>query len=77
MEKEIPGLNSRDFFEGIFHKGQFRESEKGYSAYINSPSDSVIAGLVIYDTMKDMKSDESTICIGLAAGFGTFCRWAK
>jgi ATP-dependent Clp protease protease subunit len=40
--------------------------------YINSPGGSVYAGLAIYDTMKFLKSDVSTICVGLAASMGSF-----
>ncbi|MDE5865575.1 MAG: ATP-dependent Clp protease proteolytic subunit, partial [Lachnospiraceae bacterium] len=40
--------------------------------YINSPGGSITAGLAIYDTMKYIKCDVSTICIGLAASFGAF-----
>lgn len=53
----------------------FLESEdpgKEISLYINSPGGSVTAGMAIYDTMKFIKSDVSTICIGLAASFGAF-----
>ena len=38
--------------------------------YINSPGGSVTAGLAIYDTMNFIKSDVSTICIGIAASMG-------
>ncbi|NEN93076.1 MULTISPECIES: ATP-dependent Clp protease proteolytic subunit [Okeania] len=40
--------------------------------YINSPGGSVTAGLAIYDTMKYIKSDVITICLGLAASMGSF-----
>lgn len=40
---------------------------KDISIYINSPGGSVIAGLGLYDTMQHVKSDVSTICIGMAA----------
>jgi ATP-dependent Clp protease protease subunit len=40
--------------------------------YINSPGGSVTAGLAIYDTMNYIKSDVSTICVGLAASMGAF-----
>ena len=53
----------------------FLESEnpdKDISLYINSPGGSVTAGLAIYDTMKFIKSDVSTICIGQAASMGAF-----
>ena len=42
------------------------------SLYINSPGGSVTAGLAIYDTMNYIKSDVSTICIGMAASMGAF-----
>lgn len=38
--------------------------------YINSPGGSVPAGLAIYDTMEFIKSDVSTICMGIAASMG-------
>ncbi len=40
--------------------------------YINSPGGSVTAGMAIYDTMRYIKSDVSTICIGMAASMGAF-----
>ena len=40
--------------------------------YINSPGGSVSAGLAIYDTMNYVKSDISTICMGIAASMGAF-----
>ncbi len=42
------------------------------SLYINSEGGSVTAGFAIYDTMNTIKSDVSTICIGLAASMGAF-----
>ena len=53
----------------------FLESEdpsKDISLYINSPGGSVTAGMGIYDTMRYIKCDVSTICIGLAASMGAF-----
>jgi ATP-dependent Clp protease protease subunit len=53
----------------------FLESQdpgKDISLYINSPGGSVPAGLAIYDTMKFIKCDVSTICIGMAASMGSF-----
>lgn len=41
--------------------------DKDIKLYINSPGGSVTAGLAIYDTMQYIKSDVSTICVGLAA----------
>jgi ATP-dependent Clp protease, protease subunit len=46
------------------------DSEKDIHLYINSPGGSVTAGLAIYDTMKYIKPDISTICVGLAASMG-------
>ena len=42
------------------------------SIYINSPGGSVSAGLAIYDTMNFVKSDVSTICLGMAASMASF-----
>ena len=46
------------------------DPEKDIFLYINSPGGSVTAGLAIYDTMKYIKPDVSTICVGLAASMG-------
>jgi ATP-dependent Clp protease, protease subunit len=53
----------------------FLESEnpdKDIYFYINSPGGSVSAGMAIYDTMKFIKPDVSTLCIGQAASMGAF-----
>lgn len=42
------------------------------SIYINSPGGSVTAGMAIYDTMNYIKSDVSTICIGICASMAAF-----
>ena len=42
------------------------------SLYINSPGGSVTSGMAIYDTMNFVKSDVSTICLGMAASMGAF-----
>ena len=42
------------------------------SLYINSPGGSVTAGMGIYDTMNFIKSDVSTICVGIAASMAAF-----
>ena len=44
-----------------------QDPKKEIKLYINSPGGSVTAGLAIYDTMQFVKSDVSTICIGMAA----------
>jgi ATP-dependent Clp protease, protease subunit len=48
------------------------EPGKDISLYINSPGGSVSAAFAIYDTMQHIKSDVSTICVGLAASAGAF-----
>ncbi|MEI7444475.1 MAG: ATP-dependent Clp endopeptidase proteolytic subunit ClpP [Burkholderiales bacterium] len=53
----------------------FLESEnpdKDISLYINSPGGSVSAGLAMFDTMKFIKPDVSTLCMGIAASMGAF-----
>lgn len=45
--------------------------EKDIKLYINSPGGSVTAGMAIYDTMQYIKSDVSTICIGMAASMAS------
>jgi ATP-dependent Clp protease, protease subunit len=45
---------------------------KDIALYINSPGGSVTAGMAIYDTMQHIKSDVTTICVGLAASMGSF-----
>jgi len=47
-----------------------QSSEKDINLYINSPGGSVSSTLAIYDTMQYLKSDISTICIGMAASGG-------
>lgn len=42
------------------------------SIYINSPGGSVTAGMGIYDTMNFIKSNVSTICVGMAASMAAF-----
>ena len=49
-----------------------QDPDKDIQFYINSPGGSVSAGFAIYDTMQYIKSDVSTICIGLAASMGAF-----
>lgn len=46
------------------------DSQKDIFLYINSPGGSVSAGLAIYDTMKYIKPEVATICVGMAASMG-------
>jgi len=48
------------------------DADKDIQLYINSPGGSITAGFAIYDTMNYIKSDVSTICIGMAASMGAF-----
>ncbi|MBE6734582.1 MAG: ATP-dependent Clp protease proteolytic subunit [Ruminococcaceae bacterium] len=48
------------------------DPDKDICLYINSPGGSVSAGFGIYDTMKKLKCDVSTICVGMAASMGAF-----
>ena len=54
----------------LYLEGQ--ESEQDISLYINSTGGPVTAGCAIYDTMKYIKCDVSTICMGMAASMGAF-----
>ena len=46
------------------------DGKKDINLYINSPGGSVTAGLAIVDAMNFVKSDVSTICVGIAASMG-------
>ena len=54
----------------LYLEGQ--DPDKDISLYINSPGGSISAGMAIHDTMKYIKCDVSTICIGMAASMGAF-----
>ena len=47
------------------------DPERDISLYVNSPGGVISAGLAIYDTMRLIRPDISTICVGLAASMGT------
>jgi len=49
-----------------------QDPDKDISLYINSPGGSVTAGMAIYDTMRHIRCDVSTICVGMAASMGAF-----
>ena len=49
-----------------------KDPTKDISLYINSPGGEVTAGMAIYDTMRYIRCDVSTICIGMAASMGAF-----
>jgi ATP-dependent Clp protease protease subunit len=54
----------------IYLEGQ--DPDRDIHLYINSPGGSTSSGMAIYDTMQYIKSDVSTICLGLAASMGAF-----
>lgn len=47
------------------------DPERDISLYINSPGGVISSGLAVYDTMRLIRPDVSTICVGLAASMGT------
>jgi len=47
-----------------------QNSKSDVKLYINTPGGSVTAGMAIYDTMQYLKSDVSTICVGMAGSMG-------
>lgn len=54
----------------LYLEGQ--DPDKDISLYINSPGGSISAGMAIHDTMKYIKCDVSTTCMGMAASMGAF-----
>jgi ATP-dependent Clp protease protease subunit len=48
-----------------------QDSEKDISIYINSPGGSIYSGLAIYDTMRFVKPDIATMCVGVAMSLGS------
>ncbi len=48
------------------------DPDKDIFLYINSPGGSVTAGMAIFDTMQYIKSDVTTICVGIAASMAAF-----
>ncbi|MDR1017997.1 MAG: ATP-dependent Clp endopeptidase proteolytic subunit ClpP [Lachnospiraceae bacterium] len=48
------------------------DPDKDIHLYINSPGGSISAGMAIYDTMRYIKCDVETICVGMAASMGSF-----
>lgn len=54
----------------LYLEGQ--DPEKDISLYINSPGGVITDGMAIYDTMRYIKCDVSTICLGMAASMGAF-----
>ena len=51
---------------------EMEDPDNDISLYINSPGGSVTAGMAIYDTMRYIKPQVRTVCIGMAASMGAF-----
>lgn len=51
---------------------EMENPEADISLYINSPGGSVTAGMAIFDTMKHVKPNVRTVCVGMAASMGAF-----
>lgn len=67
---EIDDINSNTIVAELLYLDSINNND--ISIYINSPGGSVTAGMAIYDTINFIKSDVSTICIGMAASMGAF-----
>lgn len=67
---EIDDINSNTIVAQLLYLDSANHDD--ISIYINSPGGSVTAGMAIYDTMHFIKSDVSTICVGMAASMGAF-----
>jgi ATP-dependent Clp protease protease subunit len=48
------------------------DQNKDITMYVNSPGGSVTAGMAVFDTMRHVRPDVSTVCVGLAASMGAF-----
>jgi len=48
------------------------DQKKDVTIYVNSPGGSVTAGMAVFDTMRHVRPDCSTVCVGLAASMGAF-----
>ena len=67
---EIDDMNSNTIVAELLYLDSINNND--ISIYINSPGGSVTAGMAIYDTINFIKSDVSTICVGMAASMGAF-----
>lgn len=48
------------------------DADKDITIYINSPGGSVTAGMAVFDTMRHIRPNVSTVCVGLAASMSAF-----
>lgn len=70
LNDEITDVNSNIVIAELLYLDSINHDD--ISIYINSPGGSVTAGMAIYDTMNFIKSDVSTICVGMAASMAAF-----
>jgi len=48
------------------------DPDEDITMYINSPGGSVTAGMAVFDTMRHVRPDIKTVCVGMAASMGAF-----
>lgn len=51
---------------------EMEDPDKEIMLYINSPGGSITAGMAIYDTMRYLKCEVATVCVGMAASMAAF-----
>ena len=76
IEQTARGERSYDIFSRLLNDrivmlSEDVNPEKDISFYINSPGGSITDGMAIYDTMRYIKCDVSTICVGMAASMAS------
>ena len=72
-EREPP--TKKDNAQNLFFfqkKKPLQPKQSDISMYVNSPGGSVTAGMAVFDTMRFIRPDVSTVCVGLAASMGAF-----
>lgn len=70
LNGEIDDVSANSVVAQLLYLDSLNSSD--ISLYINSPGGSITAGMAIYDTMNFIKSDVSTICVGMAASMAAF-----
>ena len=70
LNGEIDDNNANNVVAELLYLDSINHSD--INLYINSPGGSITAGMAIYDTMNFIKSDVSTICLGMAASMAAF-----
>ena len=69
LDGEIDDSTAKDVIDKLLRYDML--NHKDITLYINSPGGKVTSGLAIYDTMNYIKSDVSTICIGVCASMAS------